>query len=440
MKRRSAILVGLLAVFAMLVSSCAKPTPTPVPPTRVPAAPTKAPEPTKEPEPVTITFWYALGGSSGEAFVSLVEDFQKEHPHIIVEATYSGKYGETAQKTMAALASDTLPNGGLIPAGPLWTGREGNFLIDEYVKGADGLDMDDFWPVLWTYNEWEGKIASLPFNNSTLVLYYNKDLMKKAGLDPEKPPETWDELKSMAGQIVEKAQGETRVWGVDTKSPDWTLKYLIIQAGGSIMNEDASEPRFASEEGYRAMSWWKSLVDEELMPPGQHGSSRDLFIAGNLGFLFSSTGSVGKVKGGAQFEWSTAFCPKDQRYGGTVGGAALCLFPSDKAHQDATWTFLKWLLSTENAVRWTKSTGYVPVRKSALRDSEMQALFDEVPQYRAGFEQLEHALTYPHFWEMGAMDGYLFGAMEKVELGEMGAREALDEAAEKLKADMAGTS
>lgn len=440
MKRRSAMLLGLLAVFAMLVSSCAKPTATPVPPTKAPAAPTKAPEPTKEPEPVTITFWYALGGSSGEAFMALVEDFMKEYPRITVEATYSGNYGETAQKTMAALASDTLPNGGLIPAGPLWTGREGNFLVDEYAKGPDGLDMDDFWPVLWTYNEWEGKIASLPFNNSTLVMYYNKDLMQKAGLDPEKPPETWDELKSMAMQIVEKAQGETPVWGVDTNSPDWTLKYLIIQAGGSIMNDDATEPTFAGEEGYEAMTWWKSLVDEGLMPPAQHGSARDLFIAGNLGFLFSSTGSVGRVLGGAQFEWDTAFCPKNERYGGTVGGAALCLFPSDQAHQDATWTFLKWLLSTENAVRWTKATGYVPVRKSALNAPEMQGLFDEVPQYRAGFEQLEYAMTYPHFWEMGAMDGYFAEAMEKVELGEMGPTEAMDEAAEKLKADMAGTS
>jgi sn-glycerol 3-phosphate transport system substrate-binding protein len=435
-------MLAFITALSMLLSSCAQqPDPTPVPPTEVPAAATEEPQPTEEPapEPVTITFWYALGGSKGETFMAMVEDFMKEYPHITVEATYSGNYGDTAQKVLAAVASETLPNGGVIPAGPLWTGREGNFLIDEYIKGPDGLDMDDFWPVLWTYNEWDGKISSLPFNNSTLVLYYNKDLMQKAGLDPEKPPETWDELKSMAEQIVEKAQGEIPVWGVDTKSPDWTLKYLITQAGGSMMNEDSSEPTFASEAGYEAMTWWKSLVDEGLMPPAQHGSSRDLFIAGNLGFLYSSTGSVGTVASGAQFDWDTTFCPKQERYGGTVGGAALCLFPSDKAKEDATWTFLKWLLSPENVVRWTLATGYVPVRKSSLQDPDMQAFFEEAPQYRAGFEQLEYAEAYPHFWEMGGMDGYFKEALEKVELGVLEAKDAVDEASDKLKADMVKT-
>ena len=439
MKRRVWIMVTLLVMLAMVLSSCAKPTPTPVPPTKVPVKATAVPKPTEppKPEPVTISIWYAVGGSKGEAFMGLVEDFMKEYPDITVEATYSGNYGETAQKTMAAVASDTLPNGGLIPAGPLWTGREGNFLIDEYIKGPDGLDMDDFWPVLWTYNEWEGKISSLPFNNSTLVLYYNKELMEQAGLDPEKPPETWDELKSMAAQIVEKCQGETKVWGVDTKSPDWTLKYLIIGAGGRIMNEDSSEPTFASEAGYEAMTWWKSLVDEGLMPPAQHKGSRDLFIAGNLGFLFSSTGSVGTVSKGAQFDWGTTYVPKNERYGGTVGGAALCLFPSDKAHEDATWTFLKWLLSTENAVRWSLATGYVPVRKSALEHPDMQALFADAPQYRAGFAQLEYAMCYPHFWSMGGLDGYFKTALENVELGVMGPKEALDDADANLRTDIA---
>lgn len=442
MKVKTMMWMGLVVVLALLVGSCAPAAaPTPVPPTQtpVPAAPTPAPPTqTPAPKPVTITFWYALGGSKGKTFEAMVEEFNKTNPDgITVEAIYSGKYGETAQKVIAAIASDTLPNGGVIPAGPLWTGREGNYKIAEYVKGPDGLDMDDFWPVLWTYNEYDGKVCSLPFNNSTPVMYYNKDLMKKAGLDPEKPPQTWDELKSMAKQIVEKVTGEPKTWGVDTSSPDWILKALIIQNGGKIMNDDATEPLFASEAGYEALSWWKSLVDEGLMPAAQHKGARDLFIAGHLGFLYSSTGSVGKVMGGAQFDWGTAFLPKKVKYGATVGGAALTLFPSTKEKEDATWKFLKWLLSPENTAKWTVATGYVPVRKSILQSPEVQELFKEHPQYRAGFEQLEYAETYPHFWEMGALDNFFRKAMEKVELGTMEPKAALDEASELLKAEMA---
>jgi len=442
MKTRITALLALLLTIALLVGACAPkatPTPTLIPPTKPPApTATPLPKPTATPAlaPVTITFWYALGGTAGETFAAMVDEFNKTNPYkITVEATYSGGYGETAQKVIAAVASETLPNGGVIPAAPLWTGREGNYKILDYVKGPDGLDMDDFWPVLWTYNEYDGKVCSLPFNNSTPVLYYNKDLMAKAGLDPEKPPQTWDELKSMAKQIVEEVGAG--VVGINIKSDDWALKAFILQNGGKIMNDEATEPLFNSEAGIEALTFWKSLIEEGLMPPAQHGEAHELFIAGQVGFLYDSTGSVGKTLKGAKFDWGTAFLPKKVKYGATVGGAALALFPSTKEKEDATWKFLKWLLSPENCVKWTEATGYVPIRKSVLQSEEIQKLFEEYPQYRAGFEQLEYAETYPHFWEMGVLDDLLREAIEKVELGVLDPKAALDEAAKTLKEEMA---
>jgi len=428
--KRNLVKLGLLLALALLLACCTPPGP---------VAEAPAPAPTEpEPEPVTITFWYALGGTSGSAFEAMLAEFNETNPDgITVEGTYSGGYGETAQKVIAAIASDTLPNGGVIPAAPLWTGREGNYKILEYIDGPDGLDKEDFWPVLWTYNEYDGKIASLPFNNSTPVLYYNKDLMAEAGLDPEDPPETWDELKAMAKQIVESIDRDPKVWGADTNSPDWILKALILQNGGRIMDDLSTEPAFASEAGYQALSWWKSLVDEGIMPAAQHGEARDLFIAGHMGFLYSSTGSVSRVLGGAQFDWETTFLPKKEKYGATVGGAALALFPSTKEKEDATWKFLKWLVSPENTASWTVETGYVPIRKSNLQSPIIQQLFEETPQYRAGFEQLEVAETYPHFWEMGSLDVFFAQAMEKVELGAMEPQAALDEADELLREEMA---
>jgi len=431
-----------LVVIALAVAGCAPkatPTPTPMPPTPVPAPATPTPvppTPTPAPKPVKITFWYALGGHPGEIFMELVDEFNKTNPYgITVEAVYTGKYAETAQKVIAALASKTLPDGGLIPAAPLFTCREGNYLIEEYIKGPEGLDIEDFWPVLWDYNKYMGedRICSLPFNNSTLVMYYNKELLAQAGLDPDKPPQTWDELVEMAKQIKEKMPD---VWPIETKSPDWWLKALILQNGGQIVTPDASAPAFASEAGYGALEWWKSLIDEKLMPPAQHKGARDLFIAGKVAFLFTSTGHVGTVMKGAQFEWNTAPLPKNKQFGATVGGAALAMFPSTKEREDATWKFLKWLLSPKNCIKFTVGTGYVPIRKSILESPEIKKLFEEKPQYKAGFEQLEIASTYPHFWEMGMMDSLFRKAIEKVELGEATPKEALDEAAAELEKEM----
>ncbi|MGB4251009.1 MAG: extracellular solute-binding protein, partial [Limnochordia bacterium] len=141
----------------------------------------------------TITFWYSLGGNAGRVFQEMVAEFNASQDEIFVDAVYTGGYGETAQKVTASLAANTLPDGGVIPAAPLFTGRVGNYLIDEYLRGPKGLDMDDFYEEFWNYNKYDGCIASLPFNNSTPVLFYNKDILRQAGLEP-KAPATWDEL------------------------------------------------------------------------------------------------------------------------------------------------------------------------------------------------------------------------------------------------------
>src|SRR5690606_11449707 len=155
-----------------------------------------------------INFWYAVGGAQGTALQDMITEFNATNEYgITVTGTYSGNYGETAQKVMASLESGGLPDAGLIPAGPLWTCREGNYLLEEYLAGPDGLDDSAFWPVLWDYNRYEDHICALPFNNSTMVMYYNKDLMAQAGLDPESPPQTWDELKEQARAISDAVPG-----------------------------------------------------------------------------------------------------------------------------------------------------------------------------------------------------------------------------------------
>lgn len=440
MKSRFLLVISIV-LLALLVGACG-PAATPEEATSAPE-PTEAPaaidvppteEPMLPPEPVTISFWYALGGSNGEFLQALIDEYNETNEYAItIEGTYSGNYGETAGKVVASLESGELPSGGLIPAGPLWTCREGNYLIEDYINGEDGINTDDYWPVLWEYNTFDGHICSLPFNNSTLVMYYNKDLMTAAGLDPASPPTNWDELLEMGSAISASSPG---VVGVDTSSPDWWLKALILQNGGEIMSADASTPIFNSAAGYGAMEFWKQMLDDGLMPVAEHGGARDLFIAGQVGFLMTSTGSVGRVRDGAQFEWGTAFLPGNETYGATVGGAALTMFPSDQAQEDATWRFFKWLVSPENSVRWTVATGYVPIQKAALEADEMVQLFADQPAYAAGFEQLEVSSTYPHFWEMGVMDGLFKDAIEQVEFELVTPQEALDNAAAALLAEM----
>ncbi|MBK8021051.1 MAG: extracellular solute-binding protein [Chloroflexi bacterium] len=137
------------------------------------------------------------------------------------------------------------------------------------------------------------------------------------------------------------------------------------------------------------MEFWKSLIDQGLMPPAQHGDSRDLFLAGRIAFWMSSTGNIGRVTDGAQFAFGTDFLPGNVSRGATVGGAALAMFPSDEAKELATWRFLKWLVQPENSIAWTLATGYVPIQVAAAEAPEVLAAFAEKPAFVAGFEQLK---------------------------------------------------
>lgn len=139
---------------------------------------------------------------------------------------------------------------------------------------------------------------------------------------------------------------------------------------------------------------------------------------------------------GAQFAFGTDFLPGNVSRGATVGGAALAMFPSDEAHELATWRFLKWLIAPENSIAWTLATGYVPIQTAAAEAEEVVATFAEQPAFAAGFEQLAVASQYPHFWEMGTMDGLRADAIEQVELEQATPQEALDAAATALVAEM----
>lgn len=386
---------------------------------------------------VTISFWYAIGGHAGRVFQEMIDEFNATNDHIFVEAVYTGNYGETAQKVTASIAANTLPDGGLISATPLFTGRVGNYLIDEYLRGPKGLDLDDFYDEFWNYNKYDGRIASLPFNNSTPVLFYNKDILRQAGLEPV-APNTWDELLQMAIQLRDWAASEKvrNFAPINMRNEDWMLKGFILQNGGQLMNEDYSGSLINEQAAVEAIEFWVSLVDQGLMPAGVHDRARDQFIAGNQAFLFDSTAGIGTIAQTVQFEMATAMLPGNVRRAVTLGGAGLTMFPSTPEKQDATWEFLSWLLTPENVVHWSAATGYVPVRKSALESEAIQKLFEEQPYYRAAFEQLEHVVSLEHFWELGALDDYMRTLISNVEYKSMTPKQAADKLVKDLADDI----
>ncbi|MFH1581959.1 MAG: ABC transporter substrate-binding protein [Pseudomonadota bacterium] len=390
---------------------------------------------------IQITIWYPFGGLTGQFFNKLITEYENSHPQIDIKPVYTGGYSITARKVITGIATGILPEGGVIPAAPLFTGRTGNYRIQEYLNNSRDLNKDDIYPVLWDFNKFRNRICSLPFANSTPILYYNKDLLRKAGFNPQQSPETWQQLEDMAKEIScdKNNDGNIDVWGVVISNEDWILKSMIVQNGGQIIDSSSQKPLFNSAEAVEIMAFWQELVKKKLMPPAMHSRARAQFLGGRAAFLLATSGMVKTFIEAADFEFGVAFVPKfnpENPYTVTVGGVSLALFPSEPVKEQTTWDFFCWLLSEEVVSRWVVQTGYVPIRKSALKSDLIQQLFSTSPQYQAAFEQIAYAQTYLHFWQMGGMDEYLRSAIVEVELGVASPKQVLDKAVRNLLNDI----
>lgn len=385
-----------------------------------------------------ITFWYALSGTSGEAFKGLIEEFNSMQNDVKVKAVYSGNYGDTAQKITASLAANTLPNGGIIPAGPIFTGARGNYVLLDYILNDLEFDMDDFYPAMWDYSKFEGKVSAIPFNISTPVFYYNKDLMREAGLDPESPPQTWDELLSAASKITKDINGDgiPDIWGVDMADTPWIFKAFLLQNDSDIIDSETLTPLFDTPEGIEAAQFWKNLIDSKAMPVGTHNLAEKMFLGGTLGFYFGSSSRIGRWLGNTEFDFGAAFLPAGRKRAIPIGGAVAVLFPSNKKEDEATYKLIKWLTSPENVAKFSIKTGYIPTRKSALELPEVQQFVRDTPMYGMAFEQLQYGFSYWHFNEMGTMDNLIWEALEKIERDVMSPADAMKWLSEELKAEI----
>jgi len=374
-----------------------------------------------------ITFWYAIGGTSGESFKNIVEEFNSMQDDVEVKLVYTGSYADTAQKVTAAMATNTLPNGGIIPAGPIFTGVRGNYVLLEYMLHDPEFDMNDFYPAMWEYSKYEGKICAIPYNISTPLLYYNKDLMKDLGLDPDIPPSTWEELLEAAKTITKdiNKDGIPEIWGFDTNDPVWIFKAFLRQNENEIIETATLTPLFDTPSGIETAEFWKKLIDEKAMPVGQHSLAENLFLGGRLGFFMGSSNRIGKWKGKTDFDWGVAYLPAGKVRAVPLGGAVAVLFPENAEKDETTYRLIKWITSPENVAKFTMETGYLPIRKSALELPVMKKFMAENPEWKIAFEQLEFSFAYWHFDEMGTMDNLIWEALEKIERNVSSPEEAM---------------
>ncbi|RLC88245.1 MAG: hypothetical protein DRI37_05430 [Chloroflexi bacterium] len=385
---------------------------------------------------IALDFWYALSGSTGEAVEERVQQFNASHPNIQVTATYQGSYGQIMGKVWNAIfAEETLPHVAHL-GGAALVGETGAIVpITDFTDGDNGIDRSQIYDAFWDYNTAGGELWSMPFNNSVPVLYYNRDLFVAAGLDPDSPPTTWDEVIEYGQALTQDTDGNGEIdqWGFNTrKDVHWYLSVMFLENGAQIVNAEQTEVLYNSPEAVEMLQLWGDMVNKyHIMPPGQHDEAKGDFLAGKLGMLLRSCAGIPSTIDEIPFDLGIATIPTVAGRDPVepIGGGSLVIFRNDdQAVLDAAWEFVKFMTGPEGSLHLSTHSGYVPIYKDALEWPEMQTYLEEHPLQQIPIEALQYSYAIPVFPALGTSDTSLRRAVEEVELEVATPQEALDKA------------
>ncbi len=397
-----------------------------------------------------VSFWYGFGGPLGESLEGMIADFNAAYPDIEVSGVSMGQYAALSQKIMAAIAAGTPPT--LAQVYENWTA---NFIeagaivpLEKFIQGPNGLnqkDMEDIYPVFLEGGKFRGQLWTFPFNKGLPALYYNKEKFRRAGLDPEQPPQTWERFRSMAQELTidEDGDGRPEQWGTSFSIPTAFAMFqqILLQDGGEIMSSDGSRFLFNSPAGVNALQFLVDLVEADrvaYIAPGAYEHQTD-FVSQKAAMIQGYIVSRKYMEPQLTFEPGLAPVPGGKQQAVLVTGTNLAIFSkATEAQQQAAWTFVKWLADVEQQARWAVETSYVPIRRSALESSALRAEFEEVPGLEAVMRQMDYAHAQPKSAEWFAGRRQLEEeAIETTMRGKMDAKKALDAVAQELNRQLA---
>lgn len=332
-----------------------------------------------------ITLWTAFGsGVNGDAQTALVEDYNAQGNGVTVTSQAFESYEAVAQALITGLQTGDIPDVAIIS--DVWWFR---FYLSQALADVSELvdTPEDYVESLYVEYERNGGQYAVPFARSTPLMYFNRDAVDAAGLD-ESIFETWSSLVENAPALVEAnpdmsgafAFGNAASYGA------WVLHGPVWAFEGNYSDEEFNI--LVTEEGCVNTGEFMREFVESGNASAVTEPQTD-FQTGGFASILASTGSLGGITEAAQFDVGTAFLPEEMQFGCCTGGSGLSVIEgiSDENKQ-AAMDFVTFCTNTENASTWAQSTGYMPVRTSAVDSEDYQAFLDENPNNRVAIEQL----------------------------------------------------
>ena len=344
----------------------------------------------KDVDGTTITFWHSMGGVNGQAIDALVKKFNDENKYgIKVESQYQGEYDDSLNKLKSAqignMGADLVQ---VYEVGTRFMIESGWTVPMQEMIDADKYDVSQIEPNLSAYYTIDDKLYSMPFNSSTPIMYYNKDMFDKAGIADV--PDSLEGIDKIGEQLMSKG-GASEVMSLGIYG--WFFEELIGKQGLNYANNGNGRDKTATAVEFdkngaakNILTEWQKLNKDGYAPIVGKGGDAGLadFSAGKSAITLGSTASLKQILQdvNGKFNVGTAYFPKvkeSDKGGVSIGGASLwALDNKDPKKLRATWEFVKFLISPESQAYWNAQTGYFPV---TVKAQEEQVFKDNVAKY-----------------------------------------------------------
>ena len=406
-----------------------------------------------------IVFWHAMTGANNDEINRIAKDFNAAQSAVELEAIFKGSYPETLTAAIAAWRAGQAPHivqvfevgtGSMLAAGPavkqVWQlAQETGLAIDPaaYLPAVRGY-----------YSLTDGRMASMPFNSSTAVMWYNKDAFEMAGLDPENPPDTWAKFQAAARALHEK-------WVVPMKAKDAAVERVATTTSWFtwIQCEEFCAihniPYATQEDGFGGLDTELKLNNpamarqlQRLLDMAKEGTfkyaGRDnapdpLFYSGQAAIGFGSSAGRGDIVRNAKFKWAAALLPYDPDVSATpnntiIGGASLWTMTTPNrtpAEYKAVASFLQFIGKPENDALYHQHTGYVPVTLAGFELSQKQGYYEKAPGADIAIKSLRRGTVTENsrglrLGRLPEIRNMMYEEIEKALQGQQTAQAALD--------------
>ncbi|WP_409276348.1 ABC transporter substrate-binding protein [Neobacillus sp. SCS-31] len=355
-------------------------------------------DPGEKQEKTEISFWHAMSGPGQVALDSIVADFNNSQDKYVVKAEFQGTYEESLTKLRSVGGTKDAPAiTQVFEVGTKYMIESGYIEPMQTFIDKDNYDLSQLEDNILNYYRVDGNLYSMPFNSSTPVMIYNKDAFKEVGLDPESPPQTFNEVKEAAKKLTKKNER----FGFSMLTYGWFFEQLVATQGGHYVDndngrsDDATKAVFNGEEGLRVFNWLNEMNKAGTF--GNYGTNWDdiraAFQTGKVAMYMDSSAGVAGAINNSPFEVGVAYIPypdEVERQGVAIGGASLWMSKGiAEEEQEAAWEFMKYLATPESQAKWHVGTGYFAINPAAYDQDIVKTEWEKYPQFKVTVDQLQ---------------------------------------------------